>query len=212
MNVVDRFDMAKEKPVALYIGSSAAVPPKAYIIDLDSKKFSLFQDPSKADFAHVQLGRVERWTFKNKNGTEIEGRIYYPPDFNPQRKYPLIVNYYGGTSPVTRSFGGRYPLNVYAAQGYVVYVLQPSGATGFGQAFSSLHGSVDTNVPPGESTQLFTALKLLGREVEYIQIMDQDHHIMTYNKRILWTKTILAWFDRWLKRQPEWWESLYPNR
>jgi dipeptidyl aminopeptidase/acylaminoacyl peptidase len=74
-----------------------------------------------------------------------------------------------------------------------------------------LHGSVDTNVPPGESTQLFTALKLLGREVEYIQILDQDHHILTYNKRILWTKTILAWFDRWLKYEPEWWQFLYPN-
>ncbi len=75
-----------------------------------------------------------------------------------------------------------------------------------------LHGSVDTNVPPGESTQLFTALKLLGREVEYIQILDQDHHILTYNKRIIWTKTILAWFDKWLKYQPEWWSYLYPEK
>ena len=74
-----------------------------------------------------------------------------------------------------------------------------------------LHGSVDTNVPPGESTQLFTALKVLGREVEYVQIMDQDHHILTYKKRTLWTKTIMAWFDRWLKGQPEWWSDLYPE-
>jgi dipeptidyl aminopeptidase/acylaminoacyl peptidase len=71
---------------------------------------------------------------------------------------------------------------------------------------------VDTNVPPGESTQLFTALKLLGREVEYIQFFDQNHHVLTYNKRILWTKTIIAWLDRWLKGQPEWWFDLYPNR
>jgi dipeptidyl aminopeptidase/acylaminoacyl peptidase len=75
-----------------------------------------------------------------------------------------------------------------------------------------LHGSADTNVPPGESTQLFTALKLLGREVEYISFFDQNHHILTYNKRILWTKTILAWFDRWLKNEPEWWFDLYPPK
>ncbi|MEE9501784.1 MAG: prolyl oligopeptidase family serine peptidase, partial [Candidatus Aminicenantaceae bacterium] len=75
-----------------------------------------------------------------------------------------------------------------------------------------LHGSEDTNVPPGESTQLYTALKILGREVEYIQILDQNHHIMTYNKRKTWTRTILAWFDKCLKRQSEWWYDLYPNR
>jgi dipeptidyl aminopeptidase/acylaminoacyl peptidase len=75
-----------------------------------------------------------------------------------------------------------------------------------------LHGTADTNVPVGESTQLYTALKLLGKEVEYIQIQDQNHHIMNYGIRILWTKTILAWFDRWLKRQPDWWLHLYPNK
>lgn len=323
--VIGNFEIARSKPVAVYTGSSASVPPLAYVIDLENKRSSLFQDPSQNNYKNISFNKVERWTFKNKTGVEIEGRIYYPPDFDPKKKYPCIVNYYGGTSPVTRSFGGRYPLNLYAAQGYVVYVLQPSGAVGFGQKFSArhvndwgvttaeeiidgvkkltashsfidtdkigcigasyggfmtmylqtqtnifsaaiahagississywgagywgylysayatansfpwnrkdiytkqsplfnadkistplllLHGSVDTNVPPGESTQLFTALKLLGREVEYIQILDQNHHIMTYNKRILWTKTILAWFDRWLKNQPEWWNNLYP--
>lgn len=325
VEVIHRFDMAKNKPLAVYTGSSAVVPPRAYVLDLQNKKVRLFKDSGEEDFAEVQFGKVERWTFKNKKGERIEGRIYYPPNFNPSRKYPCIVYYYGGTSPVTRDFGGRYPKNLYAAQGYVVYVLQPSGAVGFGQKFSALHvndwgiivadeiilgvkkflkahpfvdpnrvgcmgasyggfmtmllqtrtnmfaaavahagississywgegysgyayssiatansypwnrkdiyvnqsalfnadkittpllllhGSVDTNVPPGESTQLFAALKLLGKEVEYIQILDQNHHIMTYNKRIIWTKTIMAWFDRWLKRQPEWWVDLYP--
>lgn len=327
VEVVGQFDLARQKPVAVYTGSSSADPPKAYTIDLENKKYRTLHDPGKEDFASVRFGKVEDWSFKNKEGVTIEGRIYYPPDFNPHKKYPCIVYYYGGTSPVSREFGGRYPKNLYAAQGYIVYVLQPSGATGFGQAFSAahvndwgiivadeiiagvkkflsahafvdpkkvgcmgasyggfmtmllltrsnifaaaiahagississywgegywgyaysaiatansfpwnrkdiyidqsalfnadkittplllLHGSVDTNVPPGESTQLFTALKILGREVEYIQIFDQDHHIMAYNKRIIWTKTIIAWFDRWLKSQPEWWYEIYPNK
>ncbi|OGD20229.1 MAG: hypothetical protein A2W03_07955 [Candidatus Aminicenantes bacterium RBG_16_63_16] len=59
---------------------------------------------------------------------------------------------------------------------------------------------------------MYTALKLLGREVEFIEVMDQDHHILNYSKRIVWTKTILAWFDRWLKGQPEWWNELYPQK
>ncbi|MFC2160026.1 prolyl oligopeptidase family serine peptidase [Acidobacteriota bacterium] len=327
VEVLGAFSLAREKPLAVYTGSSAAVPPKAFVINLTTRESRLLLDPGKNEFSSVSFGDVERWTCKNKNGVDIEGRIYYPPDFSSNKKYPCIVYYYGGTSPVTRDFGGRYPKNLWAAQGYIVYVLQPSGATGFGQEFSAahvndwgltvadeiihcvtqflsvhsfvdpnrlgcigasyggfmtmllqtrtniftaavshagississywgegfwgyaysayatansfpwnrkdiyinqsalfnadkistplllLHGSVDTNVPPGESTQLFTALKLLGREVEYIQIYDQDHHILTYNKRILWTKTIMAWFDRWLKKESDWWYQLYPLR
>ena len=327
VEVIGQIDIARKKTWAVYTGSSASSPPKAFVLNFQKKKWDFLHDPGKEDFAEVKFGEVKRWTFKNKKGREIRGRIYFPPDFDQSKKYPCIVYYYGGTSPVTRDFGGRYPKNLYAALGYVVYVLQPSGATGFGQEFSALHvndwglivadeiidgvkkflaahsfvdsrrvgcigasyggfmtmllltrtnifsaaiahagississywgegywgyaysaiatansfpwsrkdiyvsqsalfnadkistpllllhGSVDTNVPPGESTQLFTALKLLGREVEYIQILDQNHHIMTYNKRIIWTKTILAWFDRWLKGQGEWWTSLYPGQ
>jgi len=325
VDVLNSIDIADNKKIAVYTGSNANVPVKAYVLDLKKKTSRLFSDPGKDDFKDVTFGKVERWTFNNVSNIEIEGRIYYPPDFDSGKKYPCIVYYYGGTSPVSRDFGGRYPKNLYAAQGYVVYVLQPSGATGFGQGFSALHvndwgilvadeiidgttkflathsfidqkrvgcigasyggfmtmllqtrttifsaaiahagismipnywgegfwgylysavatansfpwnrkdiyvdqsplfhadkietpllllhGGDDTNVPPGESIQLYTALKLLGKEVEFIQVEGQNHHIMTYNRRIRWTKTILAWFDKWLKNQPQGWQDLYP--
>ena len=75
-----------------------------------------------------------------------------------------------------------------------------------------LHGSVDTNVPPGESIQLYTALKLLGKPVELIMVEGENHHILTYNKRIEWNNTIFAWFDKWLKNQDQWWKELYPDK
>ncbi|MDZ7330524.1 MAG: S9 family peptidase [candidate division KSB1 bacterium] len=326
VEVLSNFDLALNRPMAVYSGSSSSRPTKAFSIDLKTRKFRLLADPEAESFRHVVFGRVENWTFKNSRNVEIDGHVYYPPDFDPSKKYPCIVYYYGGTSPVTRDFGGRYPKNLYAANGYIVYVLQPSGAVGYGQEFSALHvndwgmivadeiidgvkkflaahpfvdehrvgclgasyggfmtmllltktdifaaavahagississywgegywgyiysavatansfpwnrkdiyigqsplfhadkiktpllllhGSDDTNVPPGESRQLYTALKLLGREVELIEVEGQDHHILNYNKRIKWTKTILAWFDKWLKGQPQWWDELYPK-
>ena len=326
VEVIEKFSLATNKPVALWVGSSCQNPQKVYVTYLDRQQTNLLCFPGKELFKHVQLGKVENWAFKTKKGQVIEGRIYYPPDFDPNKRYPCLVYYYGGTLPTTREFGGRYPKNLYAAHGYVVYVLQPSGAVGFGQAFSALHvndwgqivaeeiitgvkqflaahpfvdpsrvgclgasfggfmtmtlltktnifaaavahagislipsywgqgywgyaysaiatansypwnrkdiyversplfnadkittpllllhGSADTNVPPGESTQLFTALRILGREVEYIQVKGQNHQILAYNQRILWTKTILAWLAKWLKKQPEWWNHLYPS-
>jgi dipeptidyl aminopeptidase/acylaminoacyl peptidase len=72
-----------------------------------------------------------------------------------------------------------------------------------------LTGMSDTNVPPGESIQFYTALKLLGKDVEFIQVENQDHHIIEYNKFNLWKKSIVAWFDRYLKDQSDWWDSMY---
>ena len=74
-----------------------------------------------------------------------------------------------------------------------------------------LHGTADTNVPTNESQQLFTALRILGRPVSYIQVEGQDHVITDYNKRWVWQNAIFAWFAHWLKDQPEWWDDLYPE-
>jgi dipeptidyl aminopeptidase/acylaminoacyl peptidase len=66
-------------------------------------------------------------------------------------------------------------------------------------------------VPVGESIQLFTALKLLGREVELVEIGGQNHWILDRDQRIVWNDTILAWFAKHLKGRPDWWEALYQD-
>ena len=74
-----------------------------------------------------------------------------------------------------------------------------------------LHGTVDTNVPTNESQQMFTALRILGKPVSYIQIDGENHVIVTHNKRLKWQEAIFAWFAYWLKDEPEWWTELYPE-
>ena len=72
-----------------------------------------------------------------------------------------------------------------------------------------LHGAADTNVPVGESEQLYTALRILGKPVEFIKVDGQNHWILNYPQRVIWMETIIAWFDRQLKGQPTWWDDLY---
>jgi dipeptidyl aminopeptidase/acylaminoacyl peptidase len=55
-------------------------------------------------------------------------------------------------------------------------------------------------------------LKILGKPVEFITVEGENHGIFDYKKRIEWNKTIHAWFAKWLKEQPEWWNTLYPER
>lgn len=75
-----------------------------------------------------------------------------------------------------------------------------------------LHGTVDTNVPVGESIQLYNALKILGKPVEFITVDGENHFISDYPKRELWHNSIMAWFARWLQDSPAWWNDLYPER
>ena len=72
-----------------------------------------------------------------------------------------------------------------------------------------LHGTEDTNVPIGESIQIFNALRLLGRDVEFITVDGQNHVITDFDKKLIWQDTIMAWFAKYLKGDSRWWNELY---
>lgn len=274
-------------------------------------------------YGDVAIGSCKDWRFKATRGDSIDGFYILPPDFDKTKKYPLIVYYYGGCTPTSKSLEFQYPLQVLAGQGYVIYVPNPSGAIGYGQEFAArhvntwgkesgddiiegtmqfckehdfvdpkrigcmgasyggfmteylqtrtdifaaavshagisniasywgggywgytygecaqygsfpwnnpdlyvkqsplfnadkihtplllLHGTADTNVPNNESQQLFTALKILGREVCYVQVEGQNHVITDYKLRLAWQDAIFAWFAKYLQHDSTWWEAL----
>ena len=108
-------------------GTDADAPQRVHHIDLARGDSEVLIDSREGPYADVRFGEVRPWQFINADGVTIDGRYYLPPDFDPEQTYPLIVYYYGGTSPVDRQFTGRYPFNLWAARGYVIYVLQPRG-------------------------------------------------------------------------------------
>ena len=75
-----------------------------------------------------------------------------------------------------------------------------------------MHGGADTNVPVGESIQMFNALKILGKETAFVMVDGQDHYIGDHHKRIAWHNSIMAWFQRWLQDDASWWNELYPEK
>ena len=75
-----------------------------------------------------------------------------------------------------------------------------------------LHGTADVNVPTGESIQFYTALQLLGKDVELVLIKNADHAVVDYNQRIIWGNTIMAYFAKYLQDEPAWWENMYKDK
>jgi dipeptidyl aminopeptidase/acylaminoacyl peptidase len=132
------FSVAEKASSLSFYGESASNSHRLYVVDL-KKDASKLEEDLNGDLKDVLLGECKAWDFVNSRGDTICGRYYLPPHFDPNKKYPMIVNYYGGCSPTSRNFASRYPHHAYAALGYVVYVVEPSGATGFGQEFSARH-------------------------------------------------------------------------
>ena len=327
-DVITSFTLANDNPVvAAYVGGGNTSTGVAYTYDTKKKVSTLLANPMKPILDKIELGQMEEWNFTASDGTEIKGMVCLPPSFDPNKKYPLIVYYYGGTTPTTRGITSPYCAQLFASRDYVVYVIQPSGAIGYGQEFSArhvnawgertadeiiegtkkfcaahpfvndkrigclgasyggfmtmylqtktdmfaaaashagisnvtsywgegywgysynsvaaadsypwnnpdlftkhgalfnadkintplllLHGTVDTNVPIGESIQLYNALKILGKPVEFITVDGENHFVLDYAKRELWHNSIMAWFARWLQDSPAWWNDLYPER
>lgn len=318
--------MSKSRNSSLiaYCGNGIHTADKAYIVDLKNNKVINENAPEEDTFDDISFGESHDFACMTKDGTTVDGYYYLPPDFDRRHKYPMIVCYYGGSSPMSRNFRDYFPKNYYAANGYVVYVIIPSGSTGYGQEYAArhvndwgniaadeiiecteqfmkthnfidkrhvgcmgasyggfltellltrtdifkaaishagississywgegywawtynsvsamnsypwnnqklyveqsalfnaekintplllLHGSDDTNVPVGESIQLYTALKILGKECEFIEIENENHYIKGYNRHIKWQKTIMAWWEKHLKENDSWWNEMY---
>lgn len=321
------FAVSKKTPQLIYVGQSLCSGDKVWMMNTKKGKNTLIADFGAERLKGVQMGEGGEYEFTSSRGDTINGFYLLPPDFDPSKKYPLLVHYYGGCSPSARYAIGSYSPQYYAAQGYVFYVVNPSGAAGFGQEFASrhvntagqgvaedilegvehfcadhpyidrkhigcfsasyggfmtqlllaksdifaagishagisdhtsywgegywgysysevsmagsypwshkdlyvdnsplymadkihtpllfLHGSADTNVPIGESIQMFTALKLLGCDTAFVVVDGENHGIREYAKRRQWMRTISAWFAKYLKEDPTWWNELYPEK
>ena len=87
-------------------------------------------------FSHKDLGQVEELRWTSAGGLEIEGWIVTPPDFDANRKYPLILEIHGG--PFT-AYGPHFSAEVqlFAAAGYVVLYTNPRGSTSYGYDFAN---------------------------------------------------------------------------
>ena len=85
--------------------------------------------------AQVKLATVEEISFKSADGTQINGFVVKPPDYQPGRRYPTILRLHGG--PVWQLFNdfANFDWQFYAAQGYVVVAANPRGSSGRGQDF-----------------------------------------------------------------------------
>lgn len=94
------------------------------------------------DFNHklwsqLNLMAAEEINYKSFDGRNIQGWIQKPPDFDPQKKYPLILNIHGGPH-AAYGWVFDHEFQWMAAKGYAVLYINPRGSTSYGQDFGNI--------------------------------------------------------------------------
>ncbi len=120
-----------------YQGSSFNTYPVLRYFDLAHSSLHTLERPGEKVYARCEKTRHEDFDFTNKRGVPIQGWLFFPPNFDAAQKYPVVVAYYGGVVPYGNAF--RPELFDIAGRGYVVYLLNPEGAVGYGPKFADAH-------------------------------------------------------------------------
>ena len=141
--VVGRMALAKNTDVIAFTGESSDHSWRLYAMETGkkSKAAQRLEDLNGDIYEGAVMANAQAWTCRNSIGNEVHCRYYLPDGFeaSANKKYPMIVYYYGGCSGTLRNLEYPYPWQIWKAQGYVVLVVNPSGATGFGQEWAARH-------------------------------------------------------------------------
>jgi dipeptidyl aminopeptidase/acylaminoacyl peptidase len=88
-------------------------------------------------WAQLNLTSPEEINYTSFDGKRIQGWVQKPPDFDPQKKYPLILNIHGGPH-AAYGWVFDHEFQWMAARGYVVLYVNPRGSTSYGQEFGNI--------------------------------------------------------------------------
>lgn len=139
-DIIMSYSLASSAPLMAFGGQGPDHPTRVYTMDTRKGKPVLRASVDRERLDGLDLTPTVDWSFVSSTfGDTIHARYTLPADFDPSKKYPVIVYYYGGCSPVARNYEATYNSHLWSANGYIGLTINPSGATGRGQEFAARH-------------------------------------------------------------------------
>jgi dipeptidyl aminopeptidase/acylaminoacyl peptidase len=134
-------DFSADERMMLVNASSSTTLPELYLTDASNYVPVRITDFSD-QLAGWEIGTSEVVSWTSEDGTEIEGVLHKPADFDPSRKYPLLVVIHGGptgTDYPMPVLSYVYPVTQWLAKGALVLRPNYRGSAGYGEEFRSLN-------------------------------------------------------------------------
>ncbi len=135
--IVQSFDLDSTRGLLAMNVSSKDEPSQLVVYDYVYKESRPLWQSNKGILSERIIAETEEIRYKGDDAIEIQGWIVKPPNFDEDKKYPMVVEIHGGPhatwSPHDRSMWFEY--QYIASQGYVVFYCNPQGSSGRGFDF-----------------------------------------------------------------------------
>jgi len=125
--------------------STSSKPTDVVVFDVRTPQIRQLTDVNGDVLAGKQLATTEEVWYTSVDGYRIQGWIVKPADFDPKKKYPMMLEIHGGPHSMY-NVAFNFSRQDHAANGYVILYTNPRGSTGYGSAF----GNAIKNAYPGK--------------------------------------------------------------
>jgi dipeptidyl aminopeptidase/acylaminoacyl peptidase len=140
--------VAEITPAGFAIGTLSTPSKPGDIVSFDLKRPAEFKQLTNVNadvLGGKKIGAHHEIWFKGADNWDIQGWYITPPDFDPAKKYPMMLSIHGGPHSMY-GVGFNFAWQEHAANDYIVLYINPRGSTGYGSAF----GNAIKNAYPGK--------------------------------------------------------------
>jgi dipeptidyl aminopeptidase/acylaminoacyl peptidase len=139
--LVDGFNSAIEPSedgkALLLARTSLTMPAELFVAASDGTGLQQVTHMNDALLAKLEMNAPETFWFEGPEGTKVQAMLIRPPQFDANRKYPLLVLLHGGPQTMwSNAWGYRWNAQLFSGAGYVTLMINRRGSTGYGQKFT----------------------------------------------------------------------------
>jgi dipeptidyl aminopeptidase/acylaminoacyl peptidase len=117
--------------------TSLTMPAELFVAASDGSGLRQLTHQNDAILATLEMNAPEKFWFEGAEGAKVQAMLIKPPQFQPGRKYPMLVLLHGGPQTMwSDAWGYRWNAEVFSAPGYVTLMINRRGSTGYGQKFT----------------------------------------------------------------------------
>jgi dipeptidyl aminopeptidase/acylaminoacyl peptidase len=145
---------------------SSVQPPQIVAVNVTRGMHSYLTSFDADRIAQIDWKPPEHFWFTARNGKRIHSILTAPPDFDPGRKYPVVVFPHGGPNSMSKdSFLVRWNYHLLTSPGYVLLQTNYTGSTGFGEKFAD---DIERDVLRGPAAEILEAIEEAARRYPFI--------------------------------------------